>query len=129
MLVTLSSPRLHSGPRVHLARIEIELDLAPNQLSAWQAFAATYDEVRDAVAAVDVATDQLDDRPPTLQEALERRARRLAVRLGAAREINGAAVSLFRVLQPPQRRRADRLMAVLIRELGREDGSLGVAAA
>ncbi len=128
MLQLLDRLRLQ-GLRADLARIEIELDLTADQQSAWNEFRATYDEVRDAIEAVDAMTGQIDDRPPTLQEALEQRGRRFAVRLGAARQLSGAAVNLFRVLQPQQRRRADRLLAVLVRELSVEDdGRVGVAA-
>ena len=118
MLQMLNGGRPLSREFGRLERIATELDLTDEQQVAWRVFALTFDECRDAIEAVDaIAEVKRDDRAPTLQDALEAQAPCLSVRLGAARQIKVAVDGLYRVLAPQQRRRADRLLTVVYREL------------
>lgn len=102
-----------------LANIEAELDLTTSQLASWGGLVDTFEDVRDAVEALDtIAGCQLGEHAPGLEDVLEMQARSLAVRLGAVRRLHGAVAKLGRVLSPRQRARADRLLAIHFRELG-----------
>jgi LTXXQ motif family protein len=106
-----------SGDR--LKRVEIELDLRPHQRCAWRVFADLYGEARSSIEAIDAFVEhEGNERPLAFKHALENEAKKLAVRLGAARHIAGAAEVFLASLTPQQRVRANRLLWVVGVELG-----------
>lgn len=118
------------GIRSMLARVEGELALTREQRSAWRALVGVVEEVNDAICAVDrTAASCASERIPGLADALEVTCHRLAVRLAAACRIASAATVLRDTLTPRQRARADRLLALLSKELSLPAGEPQVPAA
>ena len=118
MLQESTNVRARLPAHMDLARVEAELDLTSTQLASWVVLVDTFEEVRDAVEALDVITGhQLGEHAPGLEEVLEIQAKCLAVRLGAVRRLHGAVARLGRSLTPRQRTRADRLLGIHFRDL------------
>lgn len=112
------SARPAEGIRSLLAHVEGELALTREQRTAWRALVGVAEEVNDAISAVDqTAASCSADHVPGLTDALEVTCHRLAVRLAAACRIASAATVLRDTLTPRQRARADRLLALLSKEL------------
>lgn len=105
--------------RRHLERLELELDLDPDQKPAWRSFVTVYLETRRAVEMTDTLSEQdSQDEPMSIADALASEAELLAVRVLAARRIAEAADALLKALTLRQRWRANRLLRVLAIELG-----------
>ena len=119
MLQETNRLRVRLPGHTDLARVELELNLTSTQLPSWGALVETYDEVRDAIEAIETITAfRCEEHAPTLAQVLDMEAKYLAVRLGSVRRLHGAVAKLGRVLTPRQRIHADRLLAICFRDLG-----------
>lgn len=119
MLRTLDSSPRHHPQTLPLKCIEIELNLNSAQRLLWQEFEDTFDEISNAIEAVDAIVDmQVRDRAPLFVERLKIESRYLAMQLGARRRLVLAANNLLASLTPRQQLVAERHLRALMRLLG-----------
>jgi hypothetical protein len=114
MLNLMHDPQRRGKRSQPMRRIEDELDLAESQRELWRTFEDIFEEIRQAIEATEAISMLTSrDHRPSLDEALDAQARRLAVRLGATRRLQTAALVLLAGLTPRQRAYAERHLAVI----------------